>query len=53
MFASSLGFNNTVVNTVITVVDTVNLIVDANNAFFAPPSPKAFNGHSTRLPKPP
>jgi hypothetical protein len=51
MFASSLGVDNTVVNTVVTVVDTVNLIVDANNAFFALPLPKAFNGHSTRLPK--
>jgi hypothetical protein len=53
MFASSLGVDNTVVNTVVTVIDTVNLIVDANNAFFAPLSPKAFNGHSTCLPKRP
>jgi hypothetical protein len=48
MFTSSLGVDNTVVNTVITIVDTVNLIADANNAFFAPPLP-----NSTRLPKRP
>jgi hypothetical protein len=46
MFASALGVNDT-------VVDTVNLIVDANNIFFAPLLPKAFNGRSTRLPKRP
>jgi hypothetical protein len=57
MFASYLGVDDTifktVVNTVVTVVNTVNLIVDANNAFFAPLSPKVFNGRSTRLPKRP
>jgi hypothetical protein len=53
MFASSLGVDDTYVNTVVTVVDTINLIVDANNAFFAPPLPKAFNGRSTHLPKRP
>jgi hypothetical protein len=53
MFASSLGVDDTNVNTVVTVVNTINLIIDANNAFFAPPSPKAFNGCSTRLPKRP
>jgi hypothetical protein len=44
MFASSLDVDDTDVNTVVTVVDTINLIADANNAFFALPLPKAFNG---------
>jgi hypothetical protein len=50
MFASYLGVDDTVINT---VVNTGNLIVDANNAVFAPPLPKVFNGRSTRLPKRP
>ncbi len=33
MFASSLDVDDTDVNTVVTVVDTINLIADANNAF--------------------